>query len=199
MKKLFLLKYITLLSLCLFVLSPTWTIAEESTPEQQNIDISKRMVSIIKAHEINLQKWVKDERIIQAVKAHNKQNLSLAYIKELDQAWINGEAQELVMAVQQNDTALYLKKRVENNKRLYVEAFLCDEQGAVVAEYPKTSDYWQGDEDKFIESFNNGHGKNRIGALKFDESTKTYSVQISIPVIDEGKTIGVLIVGLKNI
>jgi len=197
--KIFLLKCTVLMSLFLFAFSPTWVLAEAPAYEQHNKNISKRMVSIIKAHELNLQTWVKDVRVIHAVKESNKKNITLAYIKEQDHAWINGGAQKLVMAVQNNDAAIYLKTKMDNNKKLYIEAFLCDQQGAVVAEYPKTSDYWQGDEDKFIESFNHGSGQIHIGALEFDESTKTYSVQISIPVNDEGKTIGVLIVGLKNI
>jgi len=197
--KLFLLKCTVLMSLILFAFSPTWVLAEVPAYEQHNKNTSKRMVSIIKAHELNLQTWVKDDRIVQAVRKSNKKNITLARIKELDHAWVNGDAQKLVMAVQKNDAAIYLKTKTGNNKKLYVEAFLCDQQGAVVAEYPKTSDYWQGDEDKFIASFNHGVGQNHIGAVEFDESTQTYSVQISIPVMDEGKTIGVLIVGLKNI
>ena len=38
-----------------------------------------------------------------------------------------------------------------------------------------------------------------IGPRSCDESTETYSVQVSVPVMDGEATIGVLIVGLKNI
>jgi len=76
--------------------------------------------------------------------------------------------------------------------------FLCDKRGAVVGESPKTSDYWQGDEEKFVECYNRGDGNVFIGDLEFDDSTQSYTVQISIPVKDDGKTIGVLIVGIRN-
>ena len=59
-----------------------------------------------------------------------------------------------------------------------------------------TSDYWQGDEEKWIDCWNGGNGKIYIGALKLDESTNTVAAQVSAPVLDRGKTIGVLIVGV---
>ena len=62
-----------------------------------------------------------------------------------------------------------------------------------------TSDYCQGDEENFIESYNSGDGRFYQGDIVFDESTNSISVQVSIPVFDEGITIGVLIVGLRNI
>ena len=82
---------------------------------------------------------------------------------------------------------------------LYAEAFLCDNKGALVGVYPKTTDYWQGDEDKFIQSYNDGKGSIFFSPLKFDESTNTYSIQISVPVYNWNDTIGVLVVALKNI
>lgn len=43
-----------------------------------------------------------------------------------------------------------------------------------------------------------GDGKVFIGQLDFDESTQAYSVQISVPVKDNEKTIGVLVLGIRN-
>ena len=65
-----------------------------------------------------------------------------------------------------------------------------------MAAFPPTSDYWQGDEEKWSESFNDGEGRVFIGPLEFDESTKTTAVQISMPMIHFGETIGVLVVGV---
>jgi hypothetical protein len=78
----------------------------------------------------------------------------------------------------------------------YGEAFLTDKKGANVAAYPATSDYWQGDEEKFTASFNDGRGKIFIGAVEYDESSNTHAAQVSVPVVDKGKAIGVLIVGV---
>ena len=78
----------------------------------------------------------------------------------------------------------------------YNEAFLTDNQGANVAAFPPTSDYFQGDEEKWSESFNEGSGRVFIGPVELDESTGVRAVQISAPVLDQGRTIGVLVVGI---
>jgi len=91
----------------------------------------------------------------------------------------------------------FLSSVIKNNADKYNEMFLTDNQGANVAAYPLTSDYWQGDEDKFINAFNNGDGKVYIGDLEFDESTKVNAIQISVPVSYGNKAIGVLVIGVK--
>ena len=91
----------------------------------------------------------------------------------------------------------YFKSMVDFNQSIYSEMFLTDRQGATVAEYPATTDYWQGDEAKWKEAFNKGLGKVHIGPVEFDESTQVDSVQISVPVMADGEAIGVLVVGIK--
>ncbi|MBU1341494.1 MAG: hypothetical protein KKE44_00905 [Proteobacteria bacterium] len=164
--------------------------------------LSGRMKSIIKTHSEKLQKWVVDPVIIAGVNNQNQKNMPLDDIKKIDKEWLSGTNNDFALSLQTNSVGQFLQKKMQSNNmtaQLYVEAILCDRQGAVVGEYPKTTDYWQGDEDKFIKSYNGGDGHRFIGPLAFDDSTQTYSVQISIPVKDHKKTIGVLIVGLKNI
>ena len=90
---------------------------------------------------------------------------------------------------------LTLKRQVERSTS-FNEAFLTDNQGANVAAFPATSDYWQGDEEKWTASFQNGNGVLFIGPLEQDESTQTLAVQVSAPVFDRGRTVGVLVVGI---
>ena len=72
-----------------------------------------------------------------------------------------------------------------------------DNQGANVAMTNKTSDYWQGDEDKFTNAYKGGAGGVDISKSKFDDSAKAYLVQISVPVVDGGTVIGALCVGIN--
>ena len=136
--------------------------------------------------------------IIRAVEAQNGKKLTLAEIKERDQMWIdaNGGSNALIRAITRNDIARYLKRRVDNNTAID-EVFITDNQGANVAAYPPTSDYWQGDEGKFTSSFNNGNGKVFIGPLEQDASTNKTLVQISTPIVSNNQTIGVLIMGVS--
>ena len=136
--------------------------------------------------------------IIRAVESQNGENLTLAQIKERDQMWINanGGNNSLIREITRNDVAKYLQRRVENNVAIE-EVFITDNQGANVAAYPPTSDYWQGDEGKFTSSFNDGTGTVFIGPLEQDASTNKSLVQISAPIISNNITIGVLIMGVS--
>ena len=134
--------------------------------------------------------------IINAVRQQNAQNLSLSIIQQRDDEWkATDNLTPFKRSLQHSKAGKLLKRHVTINDS-FNEAFLTDNQGANVAAYPATSDYWQGDEEKWIESFNSGDGKIFIGPIEEDESTQTAAVQISAPILDQGKTIGVLVVGI---
>jgi hypothetical protein len=80
--------------------------------------------------------------------------------------------------------------------KMYSEALLTDNQGALVAAYPTPSDYWQGDEEKFQAPWSSG--ELYIGPIGFDESTQVYASPVSVPVFDDrGTKIGVLVMGVR--
>lgn len=188
-------------AVCIYLLGMPLT-SYVSPAEAEVVDlnrISPRMQSVVATHTLRVKAWAASPLLIEAVTDQNRKNIRLEEIKRIDSDWLAGKADNLATALINNPVGQFLNEKINKNKFLYTEAFLCDNQGAVVGEYPKTSDYWQGDEDKFIQSFNDGMGRDYIGALKFDESTQAYSVQVSVPVLYEGKTIGVLVVGLSNI
>jgi hypothetical protein len=56
---------------------------------------------------------------------------------------------------------------------------------------------WQGDEAKFIKSYNDGKGAVFVDKVKFDESTKVPQVQVSLPVLDGNKVIGAITIGVS--
>jgi hypothetical protein len=136
--------------------------------------------------------------VIRAVEAQNSLNISLAEIKQRDEGWKNAgdSSNALIREITKNEIARYFQRRVENNTAID-EVFLTDNQGANVAAFPPTSDYWQGDEDKWIFSYNEGNGKVFIGPLELDESTNKTQVQISAPIVSNDETIGVLILGVS--
>ncbi len=161
-------------------------------------EITDKMKKILTREVSRIEKWMENPIVISAVNEQNAKNLTLETIKSIDREWIAGGQLELIKRLQTNIIGVFLQEKILSNKTLYTEAFLCDNNGAVVGEYPKTSDYWQGDEKKFIECYNDGTGRVFVSPLQFDESTKSFSVQVSIPVKDGNSTIGVLIVGLRN-
>lgn len=135
--------------------------------------------------------------VVRAVRRQNSETLSVGEIKERDKNWSGtDELTTFKRSLQENTAGRFLRRHVSREDASFNEAFLTDNQGANVAAYPATSDYWQGDEDKWAESFNEGEGQVFLGDLELDESTQTYAVQVSAPVLDRGRTIGVLVVGV---
>ena len=73
-----------------------------------------------------------------------------------------------------------------------------DAVGLNVAASAVTSDYWQGDEDKFLKTYPMGPGAVHFSDVEFDESTQTYQAQISIALTDPatGSVVGAMTVGV---
>lgn len=135
--------------------------------------------------------------MVRAVRTQNSTGLTLDEIKQRDVAWTESDAiTPLKRELQNNNPGRFLKQTVETNPA-FSEAFLTDNQGANVAAFPVTSDYWQGDEEKWTASYNEGEGKIFVGPIEFDESSGTYQAQVSAPVMNRGETIGVLVVGVN--
>ena len=142
----------------------------------------------------DVRELARNAAVIRAVREHNAKGQSLEEIKELDSAWVAAKGMTpLKRSLQENQVGTYFRALVNFNRAIYSELFLTDRNGATVAAYPATTDYWQGDEKKWPEAFNGGAAKVHIGPVSFDESSQTNSVQIAVPVIAESKTIGVLI------
>ena len=134
--------------------------------------------------------------LVRAVRRQNAEGISPSEITARDERWKSSdEVTQFKWTLQQTRAGRFLRDRV-NADAAYNEAFLTDNQGANVAAFPPTSDYFQGDEEKWSESFNDGSGRVFIGPVELDESTGVRAVQISAPVLDQGRTIGVLVVGI---
>lgn len=137
-------------------------------------------------------------QIIEEVKQQNSKHIPLKSIKEIDKLWqsydINHPVKKTMYA---SKTGSYLKSLIEFEQSIYSEIFLTDNQGANITAWPITSDYWQGDEAKWSRAFNRGQGDIFIGELEYDESSEANAIQISVPIMNEGRAIGVLIAGIK--
>ena len=177
--------------LILVLLVPGWLQAEVELSQQEINDLLGVKIRFATHMAFN-------PSVIRAVAVQNDETVSLAEIKQRDQDWKNADGNPiaLIREITSNDVARYFQRRVENNVAID-EVFLTDNQGANVAAYPATSDYWQGDEDKWTMSYNDGNGEVFIGPLEYDDSTQKTQVQISAPIISNDETIGVLVLGVS--
>ena len=137
-----------------------------------------------------------DPRIVSAVKAENRKKKNIDQIKARDQEWrAEPGLNAFMQAMMESSCGKYLKA-IQISEVIYAEIFVMDNQGANVCMSEKTSDYWQGDEVKFQQSFLGGKGAIHIGKVAFDESTQAYLVQISVPVKDGDNVIGAITFGI---
>lgn len=137
-----------------------------------------------------------DPVIVAAVKKANAQTKTLDQIKQKDEVWRNTPGiDDFMKGLLQNECAKHIRN-LQNSHDYYMEIFVMDNQGANVAMTDKTSDYWQGDEDKFIKSFNQGKGAVFVDQVEFDDSSQAYLVQVSVPVMDGGASIGAITFGI---
>ncbi len=163
---------------------------EQDSPSQDELKL------LLKTKIRSVQHMALNPTVIRATRRQNLEKLTLDLIKQRDNDWKSTkELTHFKRSLQENDAGRFLKRVIGINKS-FNEAFVTDNQGANVAAFPATSDYWQGDEEKWSASFNNGKGQVFLGPLEYDDSTQTYAVQISAPLYDRGSTIGVLVVGV---
>jgi hypothetical protein len=150
-------------------------------------DVDKAMPTI--------KKIAADPAVVKAIKAQNAKKMSMADIKALDEKWIASKGiPDFVKPYLENDCAKALASY--KGQLALIEAFAMDDQGGLVGSIAKTSDYWQGDEDKWSKTYSAGAGAVFVDKPKFDESSQTYSVQVSVPVLEGGKPIGALTVAV---
>jgi hypothetical protein len=137
----------------------------------------------------------RDASVLQYVEAKNAAQESAAEIQRRDAHWRAGGEDALREELTTGACAERLRELAKNDS-FVLEAILMDAQGALVCATDETSDYFQGDEDKWkkpmvagLEAF--------VDEPAYDESTKSYGLQLSVPVVHGGRRIGALTLTLK--
>lgn len=151
-----------------------------------------------------LRAWAADPALVAAVVAANEAHAPLTQpqIDSLDTAWraeVDLAARPTIDPVISSPVSQALKAKAEASGGKISEAFVTDNRGLNVAQSGITSDFWQGDEAKFTETFPKGAEAVHVGEVEFDESTQTYQVQASFTVTDpaSGAPIGSMTLGLN--
>ena len=148
--------------------------------------------------EVKMKKWINDRAVTDAIKAQNVANADLTEeeILALDEKWRAGD-EELINKVLNNDLSEYLRYIVEHGNGFYTEIFVMDNKGLNVGQNIKTSDFWQGDEDKWQKTYLVGPDAIHVTQAEIDESSQTYQVQLSTTVSDGDTPIGAITIGIN--
>lgn len=151
-----------------------------------------------------LASWATDPGLIAAVLDQNQRHSGLTQtdIDSLDTKWmaeLGQTVQPTITAVVQSETSDLLRAKVEDAAGLVTEAFIMDAKGLNVAASAATSDYWQGDEAKFTDTYPKGAQAIHLSEVDFDESTQVYQIQVSFTLTDpaDGAVIGAVTVALN--
>lgn len=151
----------------------------------------------------NVMPWANDPVLIDAIRTQNTAHAGLtqANIDAMDLAWraeVGQPDTPTISAVVNNAASDFLRARVSATGGQISEAFVMDAHGLNVAASHTTSDYWQGDEAKFTDTFGKGPGARHFSDIERDESTRTYQGQASFTITDPdtGEVIGAMTVGI---
>ena len=134
--------------------------------------------------------WSTDPAIVSGVKAHNTSPPAA------DKAMTNAKWSELtvldpfVRSFTKNALGAYLKGKKDDQ---IAECFISGADGTKVAFLAKTTSWSHAVKDKHRLPMS---GRTFIGPVAVDESTGVEMVQVGLPILDGGKPIGSIVVGL---
>lgn len=145
-----------------------------------------------------IKEFIQNPVVVSTLRAQNDAHAELdeAAVIELDKKWRAGD-QDTIDPVLNNELSDYLKQVQEQSEGLYTEIFVMDNKGLNVGQSDKTSDYWQGDEDKWQKTYLVGADAIHLSDIEEDESSQTFQMQISVPVVDGDEVIGAATIGVN--
>jgi len=135
--------------------------------------------------------WAADPVVVEAVRAHNA-------AVPAEQAALNQDKwrglsvlDPVVRAFAKNPVGQFLKSKKDE---IVTEAFVSDAAGLKVGFIAKTSNWSHAGKAKHDVPM---AGKSWQGPVEVDESSGQQQVQVAVPVLDGGKPVGSLVVGLS--
>ncbi len=148
--------------------------------------------------------WISSPTVIDAIKAQNDKHADLSQdeIDKLDKQWraeTGASDRPLIGVVLANALSKFLAEAKTGTQGLVTEVFVMDNKGLNVGQSDVTSDYCQGDESMWKNTFLGGPDAMFIDEIEKDESTQTFQSQLSMSIVDPatGKVIGAITVGVN--
>ena len=174
---------LVILSVMVLIAAPAYADFEMTPAIQAELDKQKTDTA----------SWAANPVIVNSVLEQNRKGP----IEGMDKAkWkVTRRSDPVVTALQSNPAGRFLKTKLDDTRGAISEAFLNAARGEKVAFVEKTTSYVHIGQAKFDVPFNTG--KAWQGKAEFDESSQTYAIQLSVPVLHEGKPIGALVVGVN--
>ncbi|WP_166263920.1 transporter substrate-binding domain-containing protein [Marinobacter caseinilyticus] len=132
--------------------------------------------------------------------AMSQTDMPLSEILSLDSRWqatAPDNASVLAEALLERPTSGDLRAWQDTTGGLVTEVFAMNAQGAITALSRLTSDYWQGDEEKFQATLALAPSDLVMSPLSYDASVRGFQVTASAPVHDQrGRFLGAIAIGI---
>ncbi|MDZ7713969.1 MAG: hypothetical protein U5L06_13080 [Rhodovibrio sp.] len=142
--------------------------------------------------------WSQDPTTLMTLRAWNDKHADLTQdeIDRMDQDWRKqaaGAQKPLIAQILGAPLSSMLLRHQADSGGQLIEAFVMNRHGLNVGQSAVTSDYWQGDEAKFNESFGRGAGAVHYGEIEVKDSGRR-AQQVSLTITDPktGKPIGAI-------
>ncbi|MGB0497595.1 MAG: hypothetical protein ACPGID_04595 [Rubricella sp.] len=145
--------------------------------------------------------WITDPFLLYAIEEQNIRHADLTAedIAALDARWVIGDRTgAMIVDLLDRQASILLRDRRERAGGVITEIIVMDRFGLNAAISDPTSDYYQGDEAKYQETFLIGPGAVHVSEIEFDESTGVVQTQVSMTVQDPqtGEPIGAVTFGI---
>ena len=114
--------------------------------------------------------------------APGTQQIEKDKIDSIEKRWPALEAAGPELSEVLNNPLARALKSFQASYPLYVEIFVTDARGDLIAATNKTSDYWQADEQWWQEAVTLKPGETWLSGIQYDESARVYSLDVAVPV-----------------
>lgn len=133
--------------------------------------------------------WIDGPEVVNAIRAQNQssKDLSPDDILTLDAEWrsqFNAANQPMIDEVMNNSLSRFLVRQVTQARGKVTEVIVVDAQGLNVGQSALTTDFWQGDEEKYSETYLIGPEALHVSEVEKGESNTIYQKQVSMSITD---------------
>lgn len=168
--------------------TPAYAFAADAAT-QVEASAPAKITSLTPAVAEELRKIITSRVTTISLNAQNKRyaGIDQAEIDKLDKQWraeTKAASQPLIAQLMGNPLSSFLIRKKAESLGLFTEIFVFDAKGLNVGQSSVTSDYWQGDEPKYQETFAKGPDAILIDDPEYDPDTKSTRQQVSFAIID---------------
>ncbi|HMA13804.1 MAG: hypothetical protein ACM35H_06970 [Bacteroidota bacterium] len=149
-----------------------------------------------------VRQWSGSPVVLMTLEASNARyaGIDQAGIDALDKQWVaerEVEDQPLITAVLSSPLSNYLTRIQADSQGLFTAIFVMDGSGLNAGQSAITSDFWQGDEAKFQNTFQVGPDAIFVDDIEINEDTGTEIAQLNMSIAQDGKVVGAVTVDVN--